>query len=89
MAPTGKFSTTVIIAFEDTRGYDCDCEVNVDYTFDGDDDLRIIRSECLSDCDISDCELDELIWEATMDKAIDAYPEWLADYADYTQQVAA
>ena len=83
---TGKFSTTVIIAFTDTRGRDCDCEVNVDYSFDGDDDLRILHADCLTECDIGDYELDELIWEATMDKAIDAYPEWLAEY---DEQVAA
>ena len=79
---TAKLSTTVIVAWEDRRGCDRDVEANVDYTFDG-DDLRILSSELLGPCDMGAWELDEAIWEATMDKAIDAYPEWLADYHDY------
>lgn len=85
MAHTATLSGTVLIAFEDRRGRDCDCEVNVDYTFDG-DDLRIISSELLGPANISDWELDELIWEAAYDHALDSYPEWLADRADYMSE---
>lgn len=80
--PTAKLSGTVLIAFEDRRGHDCDCEVNVEYTYDGEDDLRILSSELLTPANISDWELDELIHEAAFDHAVDAYPEWLADYQD-------
>jgi hypothetical protein len=83
---TAKFSATVLIAFEDRRGNDCDCEVNVDYTFDGEDDLRILSSELLGPANISEWELDELIWEAAFDHALEAYPEWQAEYADYRRE---
>lgn len=83
---TATFSATVLIAFEDRRGHECDCEVNVEYTFDGKDDLRILSSELLGPANISDWELDELIWEAAFDHAFDAYPEWLAEREDYRRE---
>lgn len=83
MRPTATLSATVLIAFEDRRGNDCDCEVNVTYKYDGAGELQIMSSEPLSPCNISDWELDELIYEAALDHAIDAYPEWLAEYGEY------
>ena len=82
MAHIATLTGTVLVAFEDRRGHDCDCEVNVDYTFDG-DDLRILKSEVLGPANISDWEMDELIWDAAYDHALDHYPEWLAEREEF------
>ena len=89
MALTANLSTTVTLSWVNRRGCDRDCEVNVDYTFDGGDDLRIKASEIVGDCDLGEWAFDELLWEAVMDRAVEAYPEWLADRDDYVGGVAA
>lgn len=78
MTHTPILSGTVLIHFEDRRGNACDCEVNVNYTFDG-NDLRIVSSELLGPADIGSWELNKLIWEAAFDHALDNYPECVAD----------
>lgn len=72
MPHTSKSSATVLIYFVDRRGRECDCEVNVDYTFDG-DNLRLISSELLGPADIGSWELNQLIWDAAFEHALDNY----------------
>lgn len=79
---TATLNTTATVLWTDQRGCDRDVEVNVRYSFDGDDDLRILSSELLGPCDMGDWEFDEALWEVVMDKAVDAYPEWLAEYQE-------
>lgn len=82
---TGGFSAEVLVLYEDRRGHDCDVYVDVDYTFDG-ADLRILSSRVQGNPNISDYELDELIYQATFDHALDVYPEWLVENLEYMSE---
>lgn len=84
MTLTAKLSGTVTINWTTQRGVERDCDVEVEYTFDGKDDLRIISARPLWDVNgIGDRDFDELVDAAVFDLAHDAYGEWEADYGDY------
>ena len=89
MAATAKLFTTVSIEWSDFRGRDCGCDVEVDYTFDG-EDLRIIKTKFIGSVDTGyDGDmLDELVWEAVNDEADESYGEWLADLGDWQYEQA-
>ena len=80
---TATLKTTVNVCWETPRHHERDCDVEVDYTFDG-DDLRIIGTRFLGSTDgIGEWELDELVWEAVSEDADQEYAEWLADRVDW------
>ena len=82
MAKTAKLFTTVTIYWIDRRGALRDVDVEVDYTFDG-EILSITGSRTLGvDADDSP-DFDELVWQATNERADDAYAEWQAEYGEY------
>ncbi|MFZ9627306.1 MAG: hypothetical protein ACO3AD_18765 [Burkholderiaceae bacterium] len=71
-------SATVNVAWECNRGYDHDIEVEVEYTYDGDRELRVLSAKTLGEPHgISDYDFDELVDEATFERAVDDYPQWL------------
>lgn len=80
---TAHLSTTVNVCWETPRHAERDCDVEVDYTFDG-DDLRITGTRFIGSVDgIGEYELDELVWEAVNEQADEAYSEWLSDRGDF------
>jgi hypothetical protein len=88
MARTAHLTATVMIEWQDYRGNDRECEVEVGYTYDG-DDLNIGKCNYLGSVEtIGDDELDELIYEAVADLADDAYAEWQAEYGEYLRDAA-
>lgn len=79
--PIATLNTSVVIAWENQRGCDRDCLVEVEYTFDG-EDIEILKTNIVGACDLGDHQFDELVWEAVNEGADDAYSEWLADRDD-------
>lgn len=80
--PTAHLSTTVTVYWTD-RNHERDCEVEVDYTYDG-ETLTIKKSLALGDTDSCDDDwYDEQIWEGVGEIADEAYAEWLAEYGEY------
>ena len=78
--PTLTLESTVNVSWEDRKGCDRDCDVEVKYTYDGADDLRILSGSCIGDdSSIGQWEFDELLHEAVLEVAGDAYDTWLAD----------
>lgn len=86
MQHTAKLETSVNLAWEDRKGCDRDCTVEVTYTYDG-SDLRIIAAR--NDSDLGDWEFDELLYEAVSEVADEQYAEWLADFDGFEVGLAA
>ena len=86
MQRTAKLSASLTICWETERGYDRDAEVEVDYTFDG-EDIEISKWEANTD-ELSDDEIDDLIMEQLEDIAPEAYAEWLAELGDWQHEQA-
>lgn len=84
MPLTAKLTATVQI--ELSTGYEY--EADVIYTYDGDDDLRIVSATCGAYNGYDDAEVDEAIYEALTDICGEAYAEWLADRDDYMAEAA-
>lgn len=82
MRNLAKLNTTVTLTWENRRGCDRDCTVDVAYTFDG-TELRIVETHIVGSDDIDDETFDELLHDAVMEVAPEAYAEWQADRADY------
>lgn len=76
-----NLTTTVEIAWQNQRGCDRDCTVEVEYTFDG-EDIAILKTNIVGHCDLGDYAFDELVWEAVNLVADDEYEAWLNDRAD-------
>lgn len=88
MAKTANLFTRVIIDWVSPGGYEREVEVEVDYTFDG-DELRITKTVLLGMAiGIGEWELEEAVWEAVSDQADEAYAEWVQDYGDYLYEQA-
>lgn len=84
MSLTAKLSGTVYVTWTTPRGIDRECDVEVQYEFDGRDDLKIISARPMWEVTgIGEREFDELVDAAVFDLAHDAYGEWEADYGDY------
>ena len=80
-APT--FHTTVNIEYTDACGRDHECEVEVTYTYDGADDLRIVK--CVGDCfnGWDESIVEDLIYDAVCDVCGEEYADWEADFGEY------
>lgn len=86
--PTANLFTTVSICWETPAGYERDCDVEVDYTFDG-EDLRIIKAKPIgTPSGVGEWEFDELVWEAVNQEADQAYAEWEAERGEYLFDLA-
>lgn len=82
MATTANLFTRIDLDWIDPRGCDRECEVEVDYTFDG-ETLHIVKTNPIGSVSgIGEWDFDELVWEAVNEVADEAYAEWLADYGD-------
>lgn len=82
-SPTSNLSTTVVIYWTTHQGYERDCEVEVDYLYDG-DEAQILSSTIIGSCGIADTDsFDEQLYEAVEAVAPEQYAEWLADYGEY------
>jgi glycerate-2-kinase len=77
---TATLQTTVQIEWQDYRGRDRECELEVTYTFDG-DDLRIVSYAAPVDGYDGDM-IDGLVWDAVTEQADEAFAEWLNDRDD-------
>jgi len=88
MNRTANLFTTVTLEWQDERGRYHDAEVEVDYTYDG-EDLNIVKIEALGNTDsIDDDDFDNQVWEAVSECADEAYAEWFADYGDWLYEQA-
>lgn len=69
----------VIITWVNARGCDRDCEVEVDYTFNG-NDLTIISDRALTESELPS-DYDELVYDAVWDVADDEFTPlaWAAE----------
>lgn len=86
---TANLFTTVMLEWQDERGHYHECEVEVDYTCDG-EDVNVTKLHFLGNVDsISDDEIDDQVHDAVMDIAHEAYAEWMADYGEYLSEQAA
>lgn len=88
LRPAAKLHTTVTLTWENRRGCDRDCTVDVAYLFDG-EDLRIVETHIVGSDDIDDETFDELLHDAVMEVAPEAFAEWQADRADYLADLRA
>lgn len=88
---TATLTATVTVAWQCQRGFDHDATVDVTYTFDGGDDVRVLSSSVAygDPVGISDWDFDELVWEAVNERADEDYCEWLADNADHFADLMA
>jgi len=83
---TANLSATINVYWHNTRGYQRECEVEVEYAFDGVtlDSLRIKSARAIEGddyyCDTLD--FDDQVWETIADRAFEDYAEWLADDPD-------
>jgi hypothetical protein len=82
MAKTSKLFTTVTICWIDRRGTERDCDVEVGYTFDG-EDMNVASSRAIGYDHDDIPDFDELVWQATNKRADEAYAEWQAEYGEY------
>ena len=87
MALKANLFTTVILNYEDHRGYERETQVEVDYTFDG-EELNIVKTHCLDDWDDSAGDFFDLVFEAVEEEAAEAYAEWRADYGEWLYEQA-
>ena len=81
--------TTVNIKWVNHKGCDRDCDVEVEYDFDGDDHLEIIKARTVGSCDLSSWEFDEAVHEAVADEAPEAFAEWLAERDEWAADARA
>ena len=85
---TPQLFATVMLEWQDERGRYHEAEVEVDYTYNG-EDLNIINTRPLTSTDsIGDDDFDDQVWEAVTDLADEAYAEWEADYGEYLRDAA-
>jgi len=85
--PTAHLSTTLTVYWTD-RSHERECEVEVDYTYDG-ETLKIIKSQALGNTDSCDDDwYDEQLWEGVSEVCDEAYADWCADYGDYLYEQA-
>lgn len=86
---TAKLSTSATLEWQDERCRQHECEVEIDYTFDG-EDVKITGLNWLGNSDsLDDYTADEMIHDAVMDVAPEAYAEWLAEYGEYLADLAS
>lgn len=84
--PANLFAT-VNVSWCD-RHWERECEVEVDYTYDG-EVLKIGKCSFLGNTDSADDDdLENQIWEAVEQVCDEAYAEWLADYGEYLRDAA-
>lgn len=85
---TPQLFATVMLEWQDERGRYHEAEVEVDYTYNG-EDLNIISTRPLTSTDsIGDDDFDDQVWEAVTDLADEAYAEWEADHGEYLRDAA-
>ncbi len=77
-----QLSTSFSIDWQDWRGRDCEADVEVDYTYDG-DVARIVKITGDGIDEIDDYLLEGIVYERLEDIAPEDYAEWAADQADY------
>jgi hypothetical protein len=76
-------TSTVNVQWEDPKGIERDCDVLVEYTYDGDVDVLsadIIEGE--EPYGISESDFDDLVDAAVAERAPEAYADWLSGQDD-------
>lgn len=88
MNPTANLSTSTTVYWSDERGRERECEIEIDYTFDG-ESIKLGKRNYLGICDsMDDDDLDNQLWEAVEEVCEEAYAEWLADYGEHLRDAA-
>jgi len=88
MPHTAHLSATINVCWEDARHVERDTDVEVEFTYDG-DDLNITKQTAIgSVTGIGEWEFDDLVWDAVCAVADEAYAEHMADLADMRAEAA-
>ena len=82
--------TTVTVQWECNKhpGFEHECQVLVDFTFDGVDDFEVLGAEIVGEdseaepCGISAECFDDLVDQATIERAAEVYGDWLSGQDD-------
>ena len=78
--PLGEFSDTITIEWKCYR-HTRECNVDVEYTFDG-EELHVTRQHFLGNISgLSEDDLNELVREVIGEDVYNVYAEWLEDGA--------
>lgn len=80
--PVANLTTRVNLCWSDLRGHDRETEIEVEYTFDG-DDLRLGAQTVLSGTAPEADWFDDMVHDAVAEVCDEEYAEWLADFADW------
>ena len=76
-------TTTVNVQWEDRKGTERDCDVVVEFLYDG--DVDILSADIVGGGEpygISDSDFDDLINGAVAERAPEAYADWLSGQDD-------
>jgi hypothetical protein len=82
MATAANLTTRVNLCWTNQRGHERETEVEVEYTYDG-DDLRIVAQTLLAGTDPETDWFDDMVFDAVAEVCDEQYAEWLADFADW------
>jgi len=78
-------TTTVNVQWEDPKGIERDCDVIVEFLYDGDVDIfsaDIVNAEGGEPYGISESDFDALVDAAVAEQAPEAYADWLSGQDD-------
>lgn len=81
MPPTAKLFARVNIEWSDWKGRSHDCDVEVDYSYDGDGDIRILGTTDLGHMNCDEHTYDALVFDKVSELADQEYAEWRAELA--------
>jgi hypothetical protein len=87
MARTANLFATVSLSWLDRKGNDRDCDIEVDYTFDG-ETLKITKAIAFDVDPDNIPDFDEALWDAVMEQADEAYAEDQAEYGEWLSDQA-
>lgn len=79
------FSKTITINWVDRKGRERDCDVDVKFEIrpggyqDAEDEIRITSSRLVSECDLDQWDLDEMIYEALEDHVRENYELYMEE----------
>ena len=76
---TATLNTTVNVMWEDYKGVEHDCDVDVTYTYNGADDLQVLAADAQGEpYGIDERSFDDLVDQAVFERADDDYADWLS-----------
>ncbi len=80
--PLAHLSSFVNIDWTDHAGREHECQCEVEYTFDGGDELTIKTVHVVYGIGSDSYDFDELVYDAVSEVAPEAYAEWQCEYDD-------